>query len=72
MGYKDENGDNIYGVENEEKNIVLLYADSGEAVTRLNENVYPVGSDFSTRYEHPEGIVLEREDAEKIGIEIEI
>lgn len=70
MSYQDENG-KIYGVENEDKNIVLFYAETGEPVTRLDENVYPVGSDFSARYEHPEGVVLEYEDAKNLGIEIE-
>ncbi len=67
--YKNENGE-IYGIENEEQNIVILYAESGEAVTLLGENVYPVDSDVSARYLHPEGIVLERKDADLLGIEI--
>jgi len=35
--------------------------------------VYPVGSDgsHSVRYEHPEGIVISRNDAQRIGLEIE-
>ena len=32
---------------------------------------YPVGSELSARYEHPEGITLRPHDAEKLGIEIE-
>lgn len=46
----------------------VLFEDSGEQVTRIDANVYPVGSNCSARYEHPEGIVLTVEDAEKLGI----
>jgi len=49
----------------------IIFHNSGEQVTQLDENIYPVGSDYSTRYEHPYGIVLTIEDAHKIGIKIE-
>ena len=52
-------------------NVDVLYVESGEVVTRIDANVYPVGSELSARYEHAEGIVLSRDDAEKIGLEIE-
>ena len=68
--YSDENG-KIYGIENEDKHIVLLYVEDGEEVTRLDENVYTVGSNVSAKYEHPAGIIIRREDAESLGIEIE-
>lgn len=51
-------------------NAVILWT-SGEPVTRIAANVYPVGSDLSARYEHPEGIVLSVVDAEMLGIEPE-
>jgi len=37
----------------------------------LDEDVYPVNSDWGARYEHPRGIVLSLEDADRLGIEIE-
>lgn len=46
----------------------VVFHESGEAVTKIDANVYPVGSGFSARYEHPEGIVLTVADAERIGI----
>ena len=55
---------------NTDGNAVILN-DNGTAVTRIDADVYPVGSDLSARYEHPEGIVLTVADAQKIGIETE-
>lgn len=55
---------------NDDGNAIILH-ESGEMVTRIDANVYPVGSDLSARYEHPEGIVLTVEDAERLGIEKE-
>ena len=64
--------DNIFGRVNNRGHISLHYASDGGAVTRLDVvGIYPVGSNFGCRYEHPEGIVLTVEDAEKLGIEIE-
>ena len=59
MFYRIENGN------------ARIFHESGDAVTRIDANVYPVGSNCSARYEHPEGIVLTIADAEKIGIEKE-
>lgn len=61
----------IFGRINNDGNVAILYAEDGAAVTRLDANVYPVGSELSVRYEHPEGIVLTRSDAAKLGIKIE-
>lgn len=61
----------IFGRVNENGNVAILYAESGEAVTRLDASVYPVGSNLSARYEHPSGIILSREDANKLGLQIE-
>ncbi len=49
----------------------VIFENDGSVVTRIDANVYPVGSNYSARYEHPEGIVLTVEDAEKLGIEVE-
>ncbi len=54
----------------ENGNARILY-ESGEPVTRIDANVYPIDSSLSTRYEHPNGIVLTIADAEKLGIEVE-
>ena len=56
----------------ENGNAVILFKQDGEAVTRLDvDNTYPVNSNLSTKYEHPEGIVLSIEDAERLDIESE-
>lgn len=57
-----------------ENGVLLCWRDSGEAVTRLEENMplaWPVGSDLSAYCEHPEGIILSKEDAEALSVEIE-
>ncbi len=47
-----------------------IFNNDGSTATQINANVYVVGSDGSksVRYEHPEGIFLTVEDAEKIGV----
>ena len=59
----------FYRIEN--GNARIFYKESGRMVTRIDANVYPIDSSLSARYEHPEGIVLKIEDAEKLGIEVE-
>ena len=49
----------------------ILTADTGESVTRLNANVYPINSDYSSRIEHPEGIALSELDVIGLGIIID-
>ncbi|MEQ1966698.1 hypothetical protein ABLA30_06600 [Xenorhabdus nematophila] len=63
----------IFGRINQNGNVDILYAETGEAITRIGfvDNIYPVDSDFCTHYDHPQGIELLLEDALKIGIEIE-
>jgi len=51
-------------------NNVAVFRESGEIATRLDANVYPIGSSLSAKYEHPEGIKLTQDDARKLGIEI--
>jgi hypothetical protein len=55
---------------NENGNAVVFHS-SGEVVTKIDQNVYPIDSDFSARYDHPDGIILTVADAEKIGIAAE-
>jgi hypothetical protein len=48
-----------------------IFFDSGEVVTRiagLGKAIFPVGSQLSTEYEHPQGIVLTIADAAIVGI----
>jgi len=59
MFYRIENGN------------ARIFHETGEAVTRIDANVYPVDSNYSARYTHPAGIVLTIADAEKLGIEAE-
>ena len=57
---------------NEEGNAVIFH-ETGEAATKLGgPAIYPIGSLLSTHYEHPEGIILSVEDAEKLGVEEEL
>ncbi len=50
---------------------VAVFENDGAAATRIDANIYPVGSETSARHEHPEGIVITRADAEKISLAIE-
>jgi hypothetical protein len=69
MAYSDKYG-SFFGRRNENGDILILHVEDVDAATRLDASVYPVGSDLSARYEHPEGIVLALEDAEQLNIEI--
>jgi len=60
----------VFGRINEQGNVSLFDMD-GEVATRLDANIYPVGSILSARYEHPEGITISRADADRIGVQIE-
>jgi len=70
MTFKDENGE-IFGLLDDNNNVTIFYAEDGSPVTMIDANIYPVDSELSTRYEHPEGITISRDDAEKLCIEIE-
>ena len=70
MTFRDET-DAIFGRLDDDGNILVLYETDGLAVTRIDANVYSVGSELSARYEHPGGIVLSRADADTLGIDIE-
>ena len=61
---------NIFGRMDEKGNVDLLDTESGEAATRC-PGCWPLNSDLSGDYEHPEGIKLSLDDAVKLGIEIE-
>lgn len=55
----------------DENGNAVIFEDNGDVVTRIDANVYPINSEFSARYEHPEGIVLEIQDAERLKIKEE-
>jgi hypothetical protein len=56
---------------NEEGN-AQVFEKSGYVATKLNiGTVYPIDSNLSVMYEHPNGIVLSISDAEKLGIKSE-
>lgn len=71
--------DGVFGrivmIEDSEIEGVALFHEEGETVTRLRglegESICPVDSDFSVAREHPEGIVISTEDANRLEIEIE-
>ena len=65
--YSDDT-DGIFYRINEDGNAYILYISDGVAVTSLDENVYPVDSDLSARYDHASGIVLTIDDAKSVGI----
>jgi len=67
MKYRNET-DEIFYRANDDGNAVILYVSDGMAVTRIDGDVYPVGSDLSARYEHVRGIVLSVSDAKSLGI----
>lgn len=64
---------NIFGRINNDNNVDLFHA-SGEFVTSITVTgapLWPVDSDICSEYEHPNGIVITRADAERLCIEIE-
>ena len=55
-------------------NGIELFHKSGEALTQAESDwpvVYPVNSSSGWHYEHPQGIVISAEDAEKNSIAVE-
>lgn len=70
MTYSDKHG-TFFGRLDSSGNVVVLHVEDGAAATRLDAPVYPLGSALSARYEHAEGLILKRVDAENIGLEIE-
>ena len=60
----------IFARINEDGNYDILHAEDGERVTYL-DNCWPLDSSLSGSYEHPEGIRLDLEQVESLGIEIE-
>lgn len=70
LRYRDQYGE-FFGRLNDDGNVDVLHVESGEAATRLDADVYPIGADLSARYEHPQGIVLSCEDARTIGLRID-
>jgi hypothetical protein len=68
--YKDNYGI-FFGRLNRHGDVMVLHVGDGAAVTRMDCNIYPVGANFSVQYEHPEGIVISRGDADSIGLDIE-
>ena len=70
MTYTDKFGE-FFGRLNADNNVDVLHVADGAAATRLDASVYPIGAQVSARYEHPEGIVITRDDAARLGIEIE-
>ena len=64
----------IFGISNDDNTVSLYHCECGEAVTRLDEDmpmVWPVNSDLSGYYEHPNGIIITLDTANSIGLAIE-
>lgn len=70
-----ENINKVFARKNEQGNYDLLYMSDGIAVTLIPESikpvVWPVGSEISGYYEHPEGIILTISDVKKLEVRIE-
>jgi hypothetical protein len=66
----EPNEPEIFGRINGAGNVDLLRWETGESVTRF-DCCWPLNSDLSGSYEHPEGIELSREDAERLKIPLE-
>ena len=60
----------FFGRINATGTVDVFHVDGG-AATRLDANLYPVGSMFSTRCEHPGGITLHLIDAKRVGLFID-
>lgn len=60
----------MFGRINSQGNVTVFNSD-GSVATKIDANVYPIGSGLSARYEHAQGIELSIEDAMKIELEIE-
>lgn len=70
MTYTDKYG-SFFGRVNGNDLVSVLHVEDGSPATRLEAPVWPVGSKLGCGYEHLEGIVLTRADADAIGLEIE-
>ena len=69
MTYSDKYG-NFFGRMNNDGSVSVYHVEDGQPATRLDASVYPIQSDLSARYEHEE-ITLSKEDAARLGLEIE-
>ena len=72
MAYSDKYGE-FFGrvIAHDQGDYVAVFHASGEAATRIDADVYPLGSDLSARYEHPDGIILSARAAVSLGLDIE-
>lgn len=63
----------MFGRKNKNGDINLLDKD-GYPITRLDDSypiIYPVNSNLSAYYEHPNGLIITEEDAKKLDLDIE-
>jgi hypothetical protein len=49
---------------------VAVFNEDGSVATRIDARVWPLGSDLSGAYEHPQGITISRAEADKINLPI--
>lgn len=65
--------ENIFGRKDNKGNVMVLFTD-GEPVTRLDEDnddmplIWPINSDVSAYYEHPDGLIISIEDAQTLKL----
>jgi hypothetical protein len=60
----------LFGRVTEDGNVDVFNED-GSVATRIDARVWPLGSDLSGAYEHPQGITISRAEADKINLPIE-
>lgn len=64
--------DQVYGELNYYGNVILKDKQFGDAVVRLDANIYPINNNgLSCRYENPAGHIITLADAIANGIEVE-
>jgi hypothetical protein len=70
MTYSDRYG-TFFGRINDAGHVIVLHTEDGTQATQLDASVYPIDSELSARYEHANGIIISRKDADALGLEIE-
>jgi len=66
-----ESGEHVTRLDSEGQICYFIGKTKGDKFVPPLYGVYPVNADVSTKYEHPEGIVITVDDANRLGIEVE-
>lgn len=60
----------MFGLTNQD-GTVSVFNNDGSVATRIDANVYPLGSHLCAKWEHPAGIALTMDDCAAIGLHID-